>query len=188
MKKTVTLLLLVAAFFFVGCAQKQGTAKVVMETTAGTMEFLLYGETPKHRDNFIKLAGEQYFDSLLFHRVIKDFMIQGGDPDSKYAEPGVRLGEGGPDYRLDAEFRTPQLLHKRGALAAAQTPQIFRREIMLEVLRRVEEEHLTVTDDCSAAVACGYDCRIVPGSADNMKITSPSDLARAERIAAAFLA
>ncbi len=76
----------------------------------------------------------------------------------------------------------------RSALAAAQTPQIFRREIMLDVLRRVEAEHLTVTDDCSAAVACGYACRIVPGSADNMKITSPSDLARAERIAAAFLA
>jgi peptidyl-prolyl cis-trans isomerase B (cyclophilin B) len=84
------------------------------------MEFILYGETPKHRDNFIKLAGEQYFDSLLFHRVIKDFMIQGGDPDSKYAPAGARLGEGGPDYRLDAEFRTPQLLHKRGALAAAR--------------------------------------------------------------------
>ncbi len=77
---------------------------------------------------------------------------------------------------------------ERSTLAAAQTPQIFRREIMLEVLRRVEEEHLTVTDDCSAAVACGYDCRIVPGSADNMKITSPSDLVQAERIAAAFLA
>ncbi len=120
MKKTVCLLLLVTALFFVGCTTNQGTAKVVMETTAGTMEFVLYGETPKHRDNFIKLAGEHYFDSLLFHRVIKDFMIQGGDPDSKYAEAGVRLGEGGPGYRLDAEFRTPQLLHKRGALAAAR--------------------------------------------------------------------
>ncbi len=119
MKKTVGLLLLVAAIFFGSCTPNNGTAKVVMETTAGTMEFLLYGETPNHRDNFIKLAGEQYFDSLLFHRVIKDFMIQGGDPDSKYAEAGVRLGEGGPDYRLDAEFN-PALLHKRGALAAAR--------------------------------------------------------------------
>ena len=120
MKKMVSMLLFAAAIFFGGCAQKQGTAKVIMETTAGTMEFVLYGETPKHRDNFIKLAGEQYFDSLLFHRVIKDFMIQGGDPDSKYAEAGVRLGEGGPDYRLDAEFKIPQLLHRRGALAAAR--------------------------------------------------------------------
>ena len=136
MKKSVGLLLLVAAIFFVGCMQSNGTAKggteattgsdgsnstakVVMETTAGAMEFLLYGETPQHRDNFIKLAGEQYFDSLLFHRVIKDFMIQGGDPDSKYAEAGARLGEGGPSYRLDAEFN-PALLHKRGALAAAR--------------------------------------------------------------------
>jgi peptidyl-prolyl cis-trans isomerase B (cyclophilin B) len=119
MKKTVGLLLLVAAIFFGSCASDKGTAKVVMETTAGTMEFLLYGETPQHRDNFIKLASESYFDSLLFHRVIKDFMIQGGDPDSKYAEAGVRLGEGGPSYRLDAEFN-PALLHKRGALAAAR--------------------------------------------------------------------
>ena len=136
MKKSVGLLLLVAAIFFVGCTQSNGTdkggteattgsdgsnstVKVVMETTAGTMEFLLYGETPQHRDNFIKLAGESYFDSLLFHRVIKDFMIQGGDPDSKYAEAGARLGEGGPSYRLDAEFN-PTLLHKRGALAAAR--------------------------------------------------------------------
>ena len=76
----------------------------------------------------------------------------------------------------------------RSTLSAAQTPQIFRREIMLDVLQRVKEEHLAVTDDCSAAVACGYACRIVPGSADNMKITSPSDLAQAERIAAAFFA
>lgn len=77
---------------------------------------------------------------------------------------------------------------ERSTLSAAQTPQIFRREIMLDVLRRVKEEHLSVTDDCSATVACGYACRIVPGSADNMKITSPLDLAQAERIAAAFFA
>ena len=119
MKKTIYLLLVVATMFFNSCTT-QGDTKIVMETTAGTMEFVLYNETPKHRDNFIKLIGEQYFDSLLFHRVIKDFMIQGGDPDSKYAEPGVRLGEGGPDYRIDAEFRMPQLMHKRGALAAAR--------------------------------------------------------------------
>lgn len=119
MKKTIYLLLVAATMFFNSCTT-QGNTKIVMETTAGTMEFVLYNETPKHRDNFIKLIGEQYFDSLLFHRVIKDFMIQGGDPDSKYAEPGVRLGEGGPDYRIDAEFRMPQLMHKRGALAAAR--------------------------------------------------------------------
>ena len=119
MKKILCFLLLATAMLFNSCEQKANT-KIVMETTAGTMEFLLYNETPKHRDNFVKLVNEQYFDSLLFHRVIKDFMIQGGDPDSKYAEPGVRLGEGGPDYRIDAEFRMPQLMHKRGALAAAR--------------------------------------------------------------------
>ena len=119
MKKTIYLLLVAATMFFNSCTT-QGNTKIVMETTAGTMEFLLYNETPKHRDNFIKLVNEQYFDSLLFHRVIKDFMIQGGDPDSKYAEAGVRLGEGGPDYRIDAEFRMPELMHKRGALAAAR--------------------------------------------------------------------
>ena len=119
MKKTIYLLLVAATMFFNSCTT-QGNTKIVMETTAGTMEFLLYNETPKHRDNFIKLVNEQYFDSLLFHRVIKDFMIQGGDPDSKYAEAGIRLGEGGPDYRIDAEFRMPELMHKRGALAAAR--------------------------------------------------------------------
>ena len=119
MKKTIYLLLVAATMFFNSCTTQSGT-KIVMETTAGTMEFVLYDETPKHRDNFIKLIGEQYFDSLLFHRVIKDFMIQGGDPDSKYAEAGMRLGEGGPDYRIDAEFRMPKLMHKRGALAAAR--------------------------------------------------------------------
>lgn len=119
MKKSICMLLFAAVtMFFAGCSSN-GNTKVVMETTAGTMEFILYNETPKHRDNFIKLAQEQYFDSLLFHRVIKDFMIQGGDPDSKYAEAGARLGEGGPEYRIDAEF-VPTLMHKRGALAAAR--------------------------------------------------------------------
>ena len=113
------MLLVVAAMLFSGCASSNGNTKVVMETTAGTMEFVLYNETPKHRDNFISLANEAYFDSLLFHRVIPDFMIQGGDPDSKYAPAGARLGEGGPDYLLNAEIR-PGLIHKRGALAAAR--------------------------------------------------------------------
>lgn len=101
------------------CSQQKGETEVIIETTMGTIELKLYNETPKHRDNFISLAGEHYFDSLLFHRVIPDFMIQGGDPDSKHAPAGVRLGEGGPDYRLNAEIR-PGLIHKRGALAAAR--------------------------------------------------------------------
>ena len=79
----------------------------------------LYDETPVHRDNFLKLVGEGYYDGTLFHRVIKDFMIQGGDPDSKGAPAGKMLGVGGPDYTLQAEIKDG-LLHKRGALAAAR--------------------------------------------------------------------
>jgi peptidyl-prolyl cis-trans isomerase B (cyclophilin B) len=79
----------------------------------------LYDETPIHRDNFVKLVREGYYDGTLFHRVIKDFMIQGGDPDSKGAPAGKMLGVGGPDYTLEAEIKEG-LFHKRGALAAAR--------------------------------------------------------------------
>ena len=94
--------------------------KVIIKTTKGDIRVRLYDETPKHRDNFIKLAKEGYFDGTLFHRVIKDFMIQGGDPDSKDAPKGKRLGTGGPDYTIPAEFVYPQYFHKRGALSAAR--------------------------------------------------------------------
>lgn len=80
----------------------------------------LYDETPKHRDNFIKLASEGYYNGTLFHRVIKDFMIQGGDPDSIGAPAGKMLGTGGPDYTIPAEIVCPKLFHKRGALSAAR--------------------------------------------------------------------
>ena len=85
----------------------------------GDIVVRLYDETPIHRDNFIKLAKEGYYDGTLFHRVIKDFMIQGGDPDSKGAPTGKMLGVGGPDYTLEAEIKDG-LFHKRGALAAAR--------------------------------------------------------------------
>ncbi|MDR2293254.1 MAG: peptidylprolyl isomerase [Prevotellaceae bacterium] len=88
-------------------------------TSLGTIRIKLYKETPKHRDNFVKLATSGYYDGVLFHRVIKDFMIQTGDPDSKNAQPGARLGIGGPDYKIDAEF-LPQFKHKKGAVAAAR--------------------------------------------------------------------
>ncbi len=94
--------------------------KVIIKTTKGDIRVRLYDETPKHRDNFIKLAKEGYYDGTLFHRVIKDFMIQGGDPDSKDAPKGKRLGTGGPDYTIPAEFVYPQYFHKRGALSAAR--------------------------------------------------------------------
>ena len=85
----------------------------------GDMIVRLYDETPIHRDNFVKLVKEGYYDGTLFHRVIKDFMIQGGDPDSKGAPAGKMLGIGGPDYTLEAEIKEG-LFHKRGALAAAR--------------------------------------------------------------------
>lgn len=93
---------------------------VKITTTLGDIIVRLYDETPVHRDNFLKLASEGYFDGTLFHRVIKDFMIQGGDPDSKGAPAGTNLGSGGPDYTLQAEIMPGILFHKRGALSAAR--------------------------------------------------------------------
>jgi len=92
---------------------------VEMETTHGNMTIKLYDDTPKHRDNFIKLAETGYYDGLLFHRVIDGFMIQGGDPNSKGAKSGARLGSGGPGYTVPAEF-TPKYAHVKGALCAAR--------------------------------------------------------------------
>lgn len=93
---------------------------IEMQTTAGRMLLQLYDETPLHRDNFIKLAEEGYYDSLMFHRVIREFMIQGGDPDSRNAPKGKQLGQGGPGYTVPAEF-VDSLIHLKGALAAART-------------------------------------------------------------------
>ena len=93
--------------------------KVKIQTMLGDIIVRLYDETPLHRDNFVKLAKEGYYDGTLFHRVIKDFMVQGGDPDSKGAPAGKMLGMGGPDYTIEAEIKD-NLFHKRGALAAAR--------------------------------------------------------------------
>jgi peptidyl-prolyl cis-trans isomerase B (cyclophilin B) len=100
----------------------QERAEVLLETTECNIRIELYNETPQHRDNFMKLVKMQVFDSLLFHRVIKDFMIQGGDLNSKHAQPGQRLGTGELDYTIEPEFRLPQLYHRRGVLAAAREP------------------------------------------------------------------
>lgn len=108
----------VLAITLVACKREK---LVVMETTMGTIELKLYDQTPLHRDNFISLVKEGAYDSLLFHRVIKDFMIQGGDPDSKNAEPGVLLGDGDRPYTVPAEFRLEDgIFHRRGVLAAAR--------------------------------------------------------------------
>ena len=90
-----------------------------MVTSYGTIVLRLYDSTPLHRDNFIRLVKSGYYDSILFHRVIKNFMIQAGDPNSKHSEPGEPLGNGGPDYTIPAEFRA-SLFHKKGVLAAAR--------------------------------------------------------------------
>lgn len=97
----------------------KGTVRVKIETTLGDIVVRLYDATLIHRDNFIKLVKEGYYDGTIFHRVIKDFMIQGGDPNSKGAAGDKPLGGGSPDYTLEPEFRTG-LYHKRGALAAAR--------------------------------------------------------------------
>jgi peptidyl-prolyl cis-trans isomerase B (cyclophilin B) len=92
---------------------------LVITTKFGTIKVRLYNETPQHRDNYVKLAQEHFFDSLLFHRIIKGFMIQGGDPDSKHAKPGQMLGSGGLSYTIPAEIQ-PNLFHKCGVIAAAR--------------------------------------------------------------------
>ncbi|HOZ76856.1 MAG TPA: peptidylprolyl isomerase [Ferruginibacter sp.] len=93
--------------------------RVKISTDFGDMVVKLYNKTPQHRDNFIKLVSEHFYDSLLFHRVISNFMIQGGDPNSKYAQPGVMLGNGDVGYKVPAEFDST-LVHKKGALCAAR--------------------------------------------------------------------
>lgn len=90
-------------------------------TTAGNIKIRLYDDTPLHRDNFLKLAKEGYYNGVLFHRVINDFMVQAGDPDSKDAPSGTMLGSGGPDYTIPAEIVYPKHYHKYGALAAARS-------------------------------------------------------------------
>lgn len=90
-------------------------------TTAGNIKIRLYDDTPLHRDNFLKLAKEGYYDGVLFHRVINDFMVQTGDPESKDALAGTMLGSGGPGYTIPAEIVYPKHYHKYGALAAART-------------------------------------------------------------------
>lgn len=95
--------------------------RVELLTSEGPVKVVLYDDTPLHRDNFVKLVKEGFYDGLLFHRVIKDFMVQTGDPDSRDAKPGQHLGAGSPDYTIPAEIVYPLHYNKRGALAAART-------------------------------------------------------------------
>ena len=99
---------------------KHKEQKMKIETSEGDITLKLYNETPLHRDNFIRLVKSKFYDGVLFHRIIDQFMIQGGDPNSKDAMPGKMLGDGDVGYTIPAEFRTPQLYHKRGLVAAAR--------------------------------------------------------------------
>ncbi|MDY5435010.1 peptidylprolyl isomerase [Bacteroides pyogenes] len=127
MKNTLLLVLTILFCGLVSCksgSKKEGNMDnqtlVTIETSLGDIKVKLYNETPKHRDNFIKLAKQGAYERTLFHRVIKDFMIQAGDPDSKNAPKGKMLGSGDVGYTLPAEFVYPQLFHKKGVLSAAR--------------------------------------------------------------------
>ena len=115
MKKVVVFLLL--SLPLLGSAQKY---RICIQTTKGKIKLQLYDGTPKHRDNFVKLAKEHFYDGVLFHRVIPQFMVQSGDPDSKKAKKGDSLGDGDLKYRIPAEIMPDKYYHKRGALGAAR--------------------------------------------------------------------
>jgi cyclophilin family peptidyl-prolyl cis-trans isomerase len=99
--------------------KKEKQTRILLSTSYGDIKMVLYNETPQHRDNFIKLVKDEFFNGTLFHRVIKGFMIQGGDPESKNAKPDQMLGNGGPGYTVPAEFNA-KFIHKKGALSAAR--------------------------------------------------------------------
>lgn len=122
-RKLFCLLLFSVVFFPNVLAKKKEKRSIVrIETNMGVMRVALFDDTPLHRDNFLKLAANKFYDGLLFHRVIKDFMIQAGDPNSRNAGKDVKLGDGNNGYVIYPEFDLPYLYHWRGALAAAREP------------------------------------------------------------------
>lgn len=122
MNRQLLSILLVAFLGSLTTKAQTSTTEVLFETTEGNIRIALFDETPLHRDNFLKLTRLHIYDSLLFHRVIKDFMIQSGDTNSKNARPGQRLGTGDFDWTQEPEFRLPQIFHRRGTVAMAREP------------------------------------------------------------------
>ncbi|MGL5319167.1 MAG: peptidylprolyl isomerase, partial [Bacteroidales bacterium] len=120
MKKLINIILLLLLLMeSTSCEAKKGSI-VLIETDLGEIKVKLYDETPKHKENFVKLVNEGYYDGQSFHRIIKDFMVQGGDPYSKDSTKKNQVGTGGPEYTIPAEFVYPKYFHKRGALSAAR--------------------------------------------------------------------
>lgn len=135
--------------------------EILLETTMGNIRLALYNETPLHRDNFLKLVRDGYYDGNLFHRVISRFMIQSGDSTSRHAKAGEQLGEGDLDYRIPSEIVFPKYFHKRGALAAAREGDdinpnressaaqfyiVYGRRCNDEMLAKVQERITKATD------------------------------------------
>lgn len=119
MRKIIVLLVMLVLTTCCALAQTS-TTEVLFETTAGNIRIALFDDTPQHRDNFLNNVKEHVYDSLLFHRVIKNFMVQCGDLNSKHAKPGQQLGYGDYNYTVEAEFRLPKLYHRRGMVAMAR--------------------------------------------------------------------
>ena len=112
-------IIFIGLIFYLGACASDKDYLITISTDYGDMKAILYEDTPEHRENFLELARKGYYDSTIFHRVIEDFMIQGGDPTSKDAEPGEAVGFGGPDYTIPAELETEHF-HRKGALAGAR--------------------------------------------------------------------
>ena len=129
MKRHLLTLTMAVLFGSLTSVAQTSTTEVLLETTEGNIRIALYDETPLHRDNFLKLTRMHVYDSLLFHRVIKGFMIQSGDTNSKNAKPGQQLGTGDFDYTQEPEFRLPQIFHRRGCVAMAREPDAVNPEM-----------------------------------------------------------
>lgn len=147
MKKLFLLVINILVVISLFAAKPQRPKMVKIETSLGTIKVMLYDETPLHRDNFIKLVKEKFYDGTLFHRVIKDFMIQAGDPESVNADSLTRLGAGGVGYTIPAEINFPKLYHKRGVLAAARQGDMVNPERKSSGCQFYIVQGKTFTDD-----------------------------------------